>query len=68
MWVILGGLTHKKRNNIIFFPYIVSLLGSRKRLLCQYLVKYLPGALKKKTKVLDIFYTDKKCLIKFNVD
>ena len=37
-------------------------------LFCQYLVKYLPGFLKKKTKDIDIFYTNKKCLIKFNVD
>ena len=45
-----------------------SLLGSRKRLLCQYLVKYLPDVLKNKQKVMDIFYTDKKCIIKFYVD
>ena len=38
-----------------------SILGSQKRLLCQYLVKYLPGILKKKTKVKDTFYNDKKC-------
>ena len=41
---------------------------SRKLLLCQYLIKYLPDVLKKKTKVTDIFYTDKKCFIKFNED
>ena len=27
----------------------------------KYLVKYLPGVLKKKTKAIDIFYTNKKC-------
>ena len=53
----------KKNNN-----YLEPLLGSRKRLLCQYLVQYSPGILKKKTKVKDIFYTDKKFFIKFNVD
>ena len=35
---------------------------------CQYLVKNLPVVLKKKTKVKDIFYTDKKRFIKFKVD
>ena len=34
----------------------------------QYLVKYLPGFIKKKTNFIDIFYTVKKCFIKFNVD
>ena len=38
-----------------------ALLGSRKRLLCPYLLKDSPGVVKKKTNVLDIFYTDKKC-------
>ena len=46
----------------------IALLGSRKRLLCPHFVKYLPGVLKKDTKVLDIFYTDKKGFIKINVD
>ena len=30
---------------------------------CPYLFKYSPDALKKKTRVLDIFNTDKKCFI-----
>ena len=32
------------------------------------IVKYSPDVLKKKTKVLDIFNTDKKCLININVE
>ena len=36
--------------------------------LCKYFVEYLPGVLKKKTKVIDIFYAEKKYFIKFNVD
>ena len=35
---------------------------------CPYLIKYLPDALKKKTKVLDIFNMDKKCTIKTSGD
>ena len=35
---------------------------------CPYLVKYSLDILKKKTKVLDIFYTDKKCFIKNNIE
>ena len=34
---------------------------------CPYLVKVSPGVLKKKTKVLDMFNTDKKFVIKINV-
>ena len=45
----------------------LSLFGSQKRLICKFFVKYLPGVLKKKTKVVDIFYTDKKCFMKFNL-
>ena len=32
------------------------------------LVKYSPDVLKKKTKVLDIISTDKKCFIRINVE
>ena len=35
--------------------------------LCPYLVKYSVDVLKKKTKVLDILNTDKKCFIKNNI-
>ena len=35
---------------------------------CPYLVKYPLGVLQKKTKVLDIFNTDKKCFIKINIE
>ena len=45
-----------------------SIVGEPETALCQYLVKYLSGVLMKKTKVIDIFYTDKKCVIQFNVD
>ena len=34
---------------------------------CPYIVKYSFDILKKKTKVLDIFDTDKKCLMKINI-
>ena len=34
---------------------------------CPYLFEYSPGVLNKKTRVLDIFFTDKKCLIKNNI-
>ena len=33
-----------------------------------YLVKYSFDILKKKTKVLDIFNTDKKCFMKINIE
>ena len=35
---------------------------------CPYLVNYSLDVLKKKTKVLDIVNTDKKCLIKNNIE
>ena len=35
---------------------------------CLYLVKYSSDFLKKKTKVLDIFDTDKNCFIKINIE
>ena len=35
---------------------------------CPYLVQYSPDVLKKKTKVLYIFDTDKKCFIKNNIE
>ena len=35
---------------------------------CPCLVKYSLDVLKKKTKVLDIFNTDKKCLMKINIE
>ena len=47
---------------------IGTIVGESETALCQYIVKYLPGVLKEKTKVIYIFYTDKKCFIKFNVD
>ena len=37
-------------------------------LLCQYLVQYTPDTLKKKTKVLETFSTDKECFMKINVE
>ena len=36
--------------------------------LCLYLFEYSPDVLKKKTKVLDIFYLDKKCFMKINIE
>ena len=47
---------------------VTTIVGEPESAPCQYLVKYLFGVLKKKTKVIDIFYTVKKCFIKFNVD
>ena len=35
---------------------------------CLYFFEYSPDVLKKKTKVLDIFNTDKKCLMKINIE
>ena len=35
---------------------------------CLYFFEYSPEVLKKKTKVLDIFNTDKKCLIENNIE
>ena len=35
---------------------------------CLYVFEYSPYILKKKTKVLDIFNTDKKCLMKINIE
>ena len=33
-----------------------------------YLFEYSPAVLKKKTKILDIFYTDKKCFMEINIE
>ena len=35
---------------------------------CLYFYEYSPDVLKKKSKVLDIFYTDKKCFMKINIE
>jgi hypothetical protein len=35
---------------------------------CLYFFEYSPDVLKKKTKVLDIFNTDKKCFMKINIE
>ena len=35
---------------------------------CRYFFEYSPGVLKKKTKVLDIFNTNKKYFIKINIE
>ena len=35
---------------------------------CLYFFKYSPDVLKKKIKVLDIFYMDKKCFMKINIE
>ena len=35
---------------------------------CLYFFEYSPDVLQKKTKVLDIFDTDKKCLMKINIE
>ena len=35
---------------------------------CLYFFEYSPDALKKKTKVLDIFNTDKKCFLEINIE
>ena len=35
---------------------------------CPYLIKYSLDVLKKKTKVLDILNTNKKCLIQINIE
>ena len=35
---------------------------------CLYLFRHSPDVLKKKTRVLDIFNTDKKCLINTNIE
>ena len=50
-----------------------SIVEEPEKLLCQYLVKYLPGVeklyeSKLYEKLLSLFYPDKKCFIKFNVD
>ena len=50
------------------FAYILCIVEEPETAPLSYLVRYLPSVLKKKTKVIDIFYTDKKCFIKFNVD
>ena len=36
--------------------------------LCLYFFKYSPDVLKKKTKVLDILNTNKKCFMKINIE
>ena len=47
---------------------LLSFLGSVvKTDLCPYIVRYSPGVLKK-TKVLDIFNADKKCIMKINIE
>ena len=43
---------------IASFKYILSSVGEPE-LPCPYLIKYSPGILKKKTNVLDTFYTNK---------
>ena len=35
---------------------------------CLYFFEYSPDVLKKKTKVLDIFNTNKKCIMKINIE
>ena len=35
---------------------------------CPYLLEYSPDVLKKKTRVLHMFNTDKKCFIKNNIE
>ena len=35
---------------------------------CPHLVKYSIDLLKKKTKLLDIFHTNKKCFLKINIE
>ena len=46
-------------------PFLRSVLKTD---LCLYFFKYSPDVLKKKTKVLDILNTNKKCFMKINIE
>ena len=56
------------QQNIVNDLFSLSLKTDLKNGSCPYLVKYSLDVLNKKTKVLDIFNTDKNCLMKINIE
>ena len=49
-------------------PFLKSVLKTDHCIVCLYFFEYSTDVLKKKTKVLDIFNTDKKCFMKINIE
>jgi hypothetical protein len=49
-------------------PFSWILVNGSLKTVPRYIVKYSPDVLKKKTKVLDIFNSDKTCFLKNNLE